>query len=77
MQYVVNGVFVVVIIVVVVFTLNHNHSFYPTTSAVHPVSVLIFHPRYKIMRSQTAVRQRITKVARAQHANQEISAKKY
>ena len=45
--------------VVVVFTLNR--SFYPTTSAVHPVSVLILHPReMQILWSQT-VRQRKTK----------------
>ena len=38
--------------VCVVFTLNR--SFYPTTSAVHPVSVLILHPReIQIMWSQT------------------------
>ena len=34
---------VVVVVVVVVFTLNR--SFYPTTSAVPPVSSLILHPR--------------------------------
>ena len=33
----------VVVIVVVAFTLNR--SFYPTTSAVPPVSFLILHPR--------------------------------
>ena len=38
--------------VVVVFTLHR--SFYPTTSAVHPVSVLILHPReMQILWSQT------------------------
>ena len=36
-------VVVVVVVVVVVFTLKR--SFYPTTSAVHPVSFLILHPR--------------------------------
>ena len=41
-----------VAIVVVVFTLNR--AFYPTSSAVHPVSVLILHPReIQIMWSQT------------------------
>ena len=50
---------VVVVVVVVVFTLNR--SFYPTTSAVPPVSFLILHPReMQIMWSQT-VRQRKTK----------------
>ena len=45
--------------VVVVFTLNC--SFYPTTSAAHPVSVLILYPReIQIMWSQT-VRQRKNK----------------
>ena len=34
---------VYLVVVVVVFTLNR--SFYPTTSAVPPVSVLILHPR--------------------------------
>ena len=34
---------VIVVVVVVVFTLNR--SFYPTTSAVPPVSFLILHPR--------------------------------
>ena len=44
---------------VVVFTLNR--SFYPTTSAVPPVSFLILHPReIQILWSQT-VRQRKTK----------------
>ena len=43
-------VVVVVVVVVVVFTLNR--SFYPTTSAVHPVFVLILHPReIQILRS--------------------------
>ena len=36
-------VVVVVVVVVVAFTLNR--SFYPTTSAVPPVSFLILHPR--------------------------------
>ena len=36
-------VVVVVVVVVVVFKLNR--SLYPTTSAVHPVSVLILHSR--------------------------------
>ena len=50
---------VVVVVVVVVFTLKR--SFYPTTSAVHPVSFLILHPReIQILWSQT-VRQRKTK----------------
>ena len=45
-------VVVVAVVVFVVFTLNRT--FYPTTSAVHPVSVLILHPReIQIMRSQT------------------------
>ena len=49
-------VVVVVVVVVVVFTLNR--SFYPTTSAVPPVSFLILHPReMQIMWSQT-VRQK-------------------
>ena len=53
---------VVVVVVVVVFTLNR--SFYPTTSAAPPVSVLILHPReVQIMWSQT-VRQRKTKAAK-------------
>ena len=44
---------VVVVVVIVVFTLI-NRSFYPTTSAVHPVSFLILHPReIQIMWSQT------------------------
>ena len=43
---------VVDIVIVVVFTLNR--SFYPTTPAVHPVSVLILHPReIQILWSQT------------------------
>ena len=40
------------VVVVVVFT--SNRSFYPTTSAVHPVSFLILHPReIQTMWSQT------------------------
>ena len=38
-------VVVIVVVIVVVFTLNR--SFYPTTSAVPPVSFLILHPRYE------------------------------
>ena len=42
----------VVVVVVVVFTFNR--SFYPTTSAVPPVSFLILHPReIQILWSQT------------------------
>ena len=37
------NVVVVVVVVVAVFTINR--SFYPTTSAPHPVSVLILYPR--------------------------------
>ena len=37
---------VVPAVVAVVFTLNH--CFYPTTSAVHPVSVLILRPTYLV-----------------------------
>ena len=37
------AVVVVVVVVVVVFTLNRSS--YPTTSAVHPVSVLTLRPR--------------------------------
>ena len=49
-------------VVVVVFTLNR--SFYPTTSAVPPVSFLILHPReIQIMWSQT-LRDRKTKRSR-------------
>ena len=52
---------IVVDVVVVVFTLNRY--FYPTTLAVHPVSVLILHPReIQIMWSQT-VRKRKNKIA--------------
>ena len=41
--YYASGVAVVVVVVVeIVFTLNC--CFYPTTSALHPVSVLILHP---------------------------------
>ena len=50
---------VVAVVVFVVFTLNRT--FYPTTSAVHPVSVLILHPReIQIMRSQTETEKKKT-----------------
>ena len=53
------SVVVVVVVVVVVFTLNR--SFYPATSAVLPVSLLILHPwEIQFLWSQ-AVRQRKTK----------------
>ena len=51
--------FVVVVGVVVVFTLNP--SFYPTTSVIHPVSVLIIHPRkIEILLSQTAKQEKLS-----------------
>ena len=45
-------VVLVLVVVAVVFTSNRSSH----TSAVHPVCVLILHPRHKIMWSQTAVK---------------------
>ena len=62
---------IVVVVVVVVFTLNR--SFYPTTAAVHPVSVLIFYPReIQILWSQT-VRQKKQKSLESRHVDQSIA----
>ena len=55
-------VVVVVVVVVVVFTLKR--SFYPTTSAVHPVSFLILHPReIQILWSQTVIQRESKTIA--------------
>ena len=44
----------IIVVVDVVFTLTKKRSFYPTTSAVPPVSFLILHPGdIQIMWSQT------------------------
>ena len=57
---------VVVVVVFVAFVFSLNRSFYPTTLVVHPVSLLILHPR-EIPGTDfvvTAVRQRKTKKSR-------------
>ena len=58
-------VVVVVVVVVVVFTLNRF--FYPTTSAVPPVSFLILHPRdtnYVVTDSETEKKQTLNNQGR-------------